>query len=332
MIILRQNHYSKADLNKLGLETDKDIREAVKGTKAEKKVDEILDRSTREMKKAAQKEYAAISDSGEVTMKTRDALEKARELGYTKKAAVKAAKRFLDKSRDDMNDWNKGVKKAKERLTTRPRMGFIKDRIKDFEEVSERAKDSRIGFRPDWTEIKGSSVRIGFKKFSKTSNPGVMTIEDIFSIIRRGTVATGKVESGNFKVGDKVEISDGKNKIQTSIKGLEIWRKTVDEVSEGDSVGILFPFPEISKNDIKRGMVIKVVSPDQKQFSKQDREVVPADIVKKVKDGGGVIQKDHNGDWRIVSMKTNPPTFWDAHYDSKALASKALGGYFANKR
>lgn len=69
----------------------------------------------------------------------------------------------------------------------------------------------------------------------------------------------------------------------------------------------------------------------QKQYSKQDREVVPADIVKKVKDGGGVIQKDHNGDWRIVSMKTNPPTFWDAHYDSKALASKALGGYFANK-
>ena len=69
----------------------------------------------------------------------------------------------------------------------------------------------------------------------------------------------------------------------------------------------------------------------QKEYSKQDREVVPADIVKKVKDGGCVIQKDHNGDWRIVSMKTNPPTFWDAHYDSKALASKALGGYFANK-
>ena len=69
----------------------------------------------------------------------------------------------------------------------------------------------------------------------------------------------------------------------------------------------------------------------QKEYSKQDREVVPDDIVKKVKEGDGVIQKDHNGDWRIVSMKTNPPTFWNAHYDSKALASKALGGYFANK-
>lgn len=69
----------------------------------------------------------------------------------------------------------------------------------------------------------------------------------------------------------------------------------------------------------------------EKSYSKQDREIVPDDIVKKVKEGDGVIQKDHNGDWRIVSMKTNPPTFWDAHYDSKASASKALGGYFANK-
>ena len=74
----------------------------------------------------------------------------------------------------------------------------------------------------------------------------------------------------------------------------------------------------------------------QKEYSKQDREVVPADIVKKVKDGGGVIQKDHNGDWRIISMKTKTnksgkPEFWDAKYDSKESASKALGGYFANK-
>lgn len=74
----------------------------------------------------------------------------------------------------------------------------------------------------------------------------------------------------------------------------------------------------------------------QKEYSKQDREVVPANIVKKVKDGGGVIQKDHNGDWRIISMKTKTnksgkPEFWDARYDSKESAQKALGGYFANK-
>jgi hypothetical protein len=62
-----------------------------------------------------------------------------------------------------------------------------------------------------------------------------------------------------------------------------------------------------------------------------DREIVPASIVKKVENGEGVIHK-YNGAWRIVSMKTNPPTFWDSHYDSKESASKALGSYFANKR
>lgn len=91
-----------------------------------------------------------------------------------------------------------------------------------------------------------------------------------------------------------------------------------------------------TKNNNPRGMTMKVIS-SQKQFSKQDREVVPADIVKKVKDGDGVIQKDHNGDWRIVSMKINKnksgkPEFWDAKYDSKESAQKALGGYFANKQ
>lgn len=58
MIILRQKYYSKSELNKLGRETDRDIREAVKGTKAEKKVERILDKSAKEMKKASQKEYS----------------------------------------------------------------------------------------------------------------------------------------------------------------------------------------------------------------------------------------------------------------------------------
>lgn len=74
----------------------------------------------------------------------------------------------------------------------------------------------------------------------------------------------------------------------------------------------------------------------QKEYSKQDREIVPADIVKKVKDGGGVIQKDHNGDWRIISMKTKTnksgkAEFWSGHYSSKKDASAALGNYWKNK-
>ncbi len=79
-----------------------------------------------------------------------------------------------------------------------------------------------------------------------------------------------------------------------------------------------------------------MIIPRQKLYSKQVREVVPEDIVKRVQEGDGVIQKDHNGDWRIVSMKTKKnksgkPEFWDAKYESKESAQKALGGYFANK-
>ena len=61
-----------------------------------------------------------------------------------------------------------------------------------------------------------------------------------------------------------------------------------------------------------------------------NREIVPASIVKKVENGDGVIHK-YNGAWRIVSMKTNPPTFWDSVYESKDSASKALSGFHASK-
>lgn len=65
-----------------------------------------------------------------------------------------------------------------------------------------------------------------------------------------------------------------------------------------------------------------------KSFS--DREIVPRDIAQKARKEG-VIQQDKNGDWRIISFKQNPPEFWDAHYDSKDDAEKALGAYHAQK-
>ena len=71
-------------------------------------------------------------------------------------------------------------------------------------------------------------------------------------------------------------------------------------------------------------------------FSKTSREVVPGDIVKKVKDGGGVIQKDHNGDWRIISMKTKTnksgkPEFWPQKGSTKAEMKKILQAYQSNQ-
>lgn len=60
------------------------------------------------------------------------------------------------------------------------------------------------------------------------------------------------------------------------------------------------------------------------------REKVPSSIEEKIKEGDGVIQK-YKGSWRIVSMKTNPPEFWNSHYQTKEDAEKALSAYHANR-
>lgn len=179
---IENRNNKKKELNKLGRETDKDIREAVKGSKVESKVGKILDKSEKEMKKAAQKEYSM-----------------------------------------------------------------------DISKIDEKLK-----------EIRNPRIR-----FEHTIKPKENPI-----------------------------------------------KRKIDELRRAGE-----------KNRVRLGY---------RKFSKQDREVVPADIVQRVKDGGGVIQKDHNGDWRIISMKTKTnksgkPEYWDAKYDSKESASKALGGYFANK-
>jgi hypothetical protein len=75
-------------------------------------------------------------------------------------------------------------------------------------------------------------------------------------------------------------------------------------------------------------MILPTIYTLQKYYS--DREIVPRDIAQRARKEG-VVQKDKNGDWRIISFKQNPPEFWDAHYDSKEDAEKALGAYHAQK-
>jgi translation elongation factor EF-Tu-like GTPase len=77
-----------------------------------------------------------------------------------------------------------------------------------------------------------------------------MTVEDVFSIRGRGTVATGKVELGPLRVGDKVRI----NEETVRVDGIEAFRKTLDEANAGDNVGLLFG--KLSKNKVQRGDVI----------------------------------------------------------------------------
>ena len=85
--------------------------------------------------------------------------------------------------------------------------------------------------------------------------PFLMPVEDVFSITGRGTVATGRIETGVIKVGDEVQLiglgAEGKKSVVT---GVEMFRKLLDEGEAGDNVGLLLR--GIDKDEVKRGMVL----------------------------------------------------------------------------
>jgi elongation factor Tu len=83
----------------------------------------------------------------------------------------------------------------------------------------------------------------------------LMSVEDVFSITGRGTVATGRVERGKIKVSDKVEIVGLKDESRQSVvTGVEMFRKEMDEAQAGDNIGLLLR--GVEKTDIERGMVV----------------------------------------------------------------------------
>jgi len=84
--------------------------------------------------------------------------------------------------------------------------------------------------------------------------PFLMSVEDVFSITGRGTVATGRIERGIVKVGEQVEIVGLRDTQSTVCTGVEMFRKTLDEGRAGDNVGILMR--GIEKDNVERGHVI----------------------------------------------------------------------------
>jgi len=87
-----------------------------------------------------------------------------------------------------------------------------------------------------------------------TEKTFLMAIEDVFSITGRGTVTTGRIERGIIKVGDTVELVGLKDTKTTTVTGIEMFQKTLDEGLAGDNVGILIR--GIQKTEVERGMVI----------------------------------------------------------------------------
>lgn len=84
--------------------------------------------------------------------------------------------------------------------------------------------------------------------------PFLMAVEDVFSITGRGTVATGRIERGVVKVGDTVELVGIRATRNTTVTGIEMFKKSLDQGMAGDNAGVLLR--GIQKTDIERGMVI----------------------------------------------------------------------------
>jgi elongation factor Tu len=87
-----------------------------------------------------------------------------------------------------------------------------------------------------------------------TDKPFLMPVEDIFSIQGRGTVATGRVETGVVKVGEEIEIVGIRPTTMTTVTGVEMFRKLLDQGEAGDNVGILLRGTK--REDIERGQVL----------------------------------------------------------------------------
>ncbi|MGP1501470.1 elongation factor Tu [Bergeyella cardium] len=117
--------------------------------------------------------------------------------------------------------------------------------------------------------------------------PFLMPIEDVFSITGRGTVATGRIESGVINTGDPVDIVGmGEEKLTSTVTGVEMFRKILDRGEAGDNVGLLLR--GIEKTDIRRGMVIA------KQGSVTPHKKFKAEVYILSKEEGGRHTPFHN--------------------------------------
>ena len=111
---------------------------------------------------------------------------------------------------------------------------------------------------PKWEESIGKLIDALDKEIPDpirdTDKPFLMAIEDVFSIKGRGTVVTGRIERGIVKTGEEVEIIGFRDTRKTTVTGVEMFRKLLDEGRAGDNVGVLLR--GIEKNDVERGQIL----------------------------------------------------------------------------
>ena len=115
----------------------------------------------------------------------------------------------------------------------------------------ERGEDKWVDLIYDLMDAVDSYIPTPERDTEKTF---LMAVEDVFSITGRGTVATGRIERGVVSVGDNVELVGLKDTKSTTVTGIEMFQKTLEQGMAGDNVGILIR--GIQKTDIERGMVL----------------------------------------------------------------------------
>jgi hypothetical protein len=256
------------------------------------------------------------------------------------------------KSYSEREAYIKGYKNGAEQV--------LKDSLTDATKLPEVKKNGKaIKEMLDHTEEMLSEVP---EIAEEAANEEKLYSENLQAVIEKIVNHIDTMKIGKFVVmedksdGDEVCISGGLN-------GRGIWSNYFETLAKFMyQVELRFPDAYVVKleNDclddvfyltikipkgeaqIIEGAIKDLKGKEQKEFGDKEppkkgnkkpgnREIVPASIVKKVENGEGVIHK-YNGYWRIVSMKTNPPTFWDAKYESKEKAENALSGYHASKR
>ena len=119
-------------------------------------------------------------------------------------------------------------------------------------ESDESAPDSEWG-KGIWDLMEAVDAYIPIPE-RPSDQPFLMPIEDVFSIKGRGTVVTGRVERGQVKVGDQVEIVGIKPTATTTVTGVEMFHKLMDEAEPGDAVGVLLR--GVDRDEVERGQVL----------------------------------------------------------------------------
>lgn len=134
------------------------------------------------------------------------------------------------------------------------------------------------GAKPIWELVKAMDEFIPEPE-REVDKPFLMSIEDVFSITGRGTVVTGRVDRGQVKVGDEVEIVGFGETRKTVVTGVEMFRKLLDYAQAGDNIGCLLR--GIGKTEVERGQVLA------KPGSITPHRKFKAEIVALTKDEGG---------------------------------------------